>query len=126
MIGAKSSGNFEIFRNFAKRVFTGSIFDDLHSYGRLGVEALAAATPVDSGITADSWSYRVTTKRGQRPKIEWFNNNVEEGGTPIVILLQYGHGTGTGGYVPGHDFINPAMQPIFDAIQADVWKKVTQ
>lgn len=126
MIGAVSSGDFQIFRNFAKRVLAGSIFDALHSYGRLGVEALAAATPVDSGVTASSWSYRITGGKGKRPSIEWFNDHVDGTGTPIVILLQYGHGTGTGGYVQGYDFINPAMQPIFDEIQADVWKKVRQ
>ncbi len=91
----------------------------------MGVEALSLATPIDSGLSSVSWSYRIF-KEGKRTSIEWFNNNVDADGTPIVILLQYGHGTGTGGYVQGHDFINPAIQPIFDLIVANVWRAVTE
>lgn len=125
MIKIKSAGDFNSFLNFAKRSSKREVFIDLDSYGRRGVEALAAATPVDTGISASSWSYRIFI-RGKRPSIEWFNNHVDENGTPIVLLVQYGHGTGTGGYVPPYDFINAAIQPIFDAIEDDVWKKVTQ
>lgn len=125
MIGAKSFGNFDNFLNFAKRNQKREVYGDLDSYGRRGVAALAAATPVDSGISAQSWSYRIF-KRGRRVSIEWFNNHVDDQGTPIVILIQYGHGTGTGGYVHGYDFINPTMKPIFDAIEADIWKAVTK
>ena len=99
------------------------IFSDLDSYGREGVAALSAATPVESGLSASSWKYRVSL-RGKRPTIEWYNTHVTENGTPIVILIQYGHGTGTGGYVPGYDFINPVIQPILDKIADNVWKKV--
>jgi len=87
------------------------------------VTALAAATPVESGETAKAWSYKIV-KQGRSHSIEWHNSHVE-GGSPIAILLQYGHGTGTGGYVQGRDFINPAIQPIFDQIAADIWKVVT-
>jgi hypothetical protein len=123
MIRAKSFGNFDNIRNFAKRVTGREMFNNLDAYGRRGVEALAAATPIDSGLSALSWSYRIFMK-GKRVSIEWFNSNDDATGTPIVILLQYGHATGTGGYVQGKDFINPAMQPVFDEIQADVWKVV--
>lgn len=95
----------------------------LDAYGQAGVTLLSAATPIDTGLTAYSWNYRiVNTRRG--PSIEWFNTNQVDG-TPVAILIQYGHGTKNGGYVVGRDFINPAMQPLFDRIAYDVWKKVT-
>lgn len=87
----------------------------------MGVEALSRSTPVRSGLAAQSWAYRVI--RGRRPGIEWYNTDTVNG-TPVVILIQYGHGTGTGGYVEGKDFINPAMRGVFDQIADDVWKKV--
>ncbi len=123
MIRATSSGSFTNIRRFADRVRTKQIFSDLNSYGREGVAALSAATPVESGLSASSWKYRVSLN-GKRPTIEWYNTHVTENGTPIVILIQYGHGTGTGGYVPGYDFINPVIQPILDKIADNVWKKV--
>ena len=89
----------------------------------MGVAALQANTPVDSGATAASWDYRIlATSRGL--SIVWTNSN-DAGGTPVAILLQYGHGTGTGGYVVGRDYINPAIKPVFDRIANDVWKVVT-
>lgn len=91
--------------------------------GREGVEALRRATPVDSGLAADSWSYR-TSKSGNVYTIDWTNSDVE-GGFPVVIRLQYGYATGTGGYVQGRDFINPAIRPIFDKIADKLWKAVT-
>lgn len=106
-----------------RKITRGEIYAELDRFGREGVAALAAATPVDSGVTAQSWRYRVY--RGSRPGIEWYNTNEVNGrGIPIVILIQYGHATGTGGYVQGRDFINPAIQPIFDRIADNVWKKV--
>jgi hypothetical protein len=95
----------------------------LESLGQKGVAALSSATPVDSGLTAASWSYEISNKNG-RTTITWFNSHVESG-VNIAIILQYGHGTGTGGYVSGRDYINPAIQPIFDQIAEDMWKKVT-
>ncbi len=90
----------------------------------MGVDALSSATPVDSSLTAKSWGYRVIKDRS-RPGIEWYNTNIP-GSTPVAILIQYGHATGTGGYVSGRDYINPAMRPIFDQIAVDVWKEVTR
>lgn len=95
----------------------------LDKYGALGVSALANATPVRTGVTAMSWQYRITLKTGGYT-IEWFNTNVVNG-SPIAILIQYGHGTGTGGYVQGRDYINPAMRPIFDKMAEDLWKEVS-
>ena len=98
-------------------------FKTLDRFGRQGVAALSAATPVDSGETAASWYYEIT-----RTKSSWtitFNNSHMVGGVPLAILLQYGHGTGTGGYVQGRDYINPAIQPVFDRIADEAWKAVT-
>ena len=90
---------------------------------QLGVQALIDATPVDSGVAAHSWSYRISQNRGGI-SIEWINTDIENG-FPVVIMLQYGHATGTGGYVQGRDFINPAIRPVFDRIATEVWKAVT-
>lgn len=95
---------------------------DLRRFGQEGVDALSAATPVDTGLTADSWYYRIVETNG-RISIQWLNSNVVDG-VPIAVILQYGHGTGTGGYVQGRDYINPAIQPIFDRIAEHAWKEV--
>lgn len=121
MIGITSSGDLKKTDAFLKRLQKRDIYSDLDRYGKMGVSALSRATPVDSSLTANSWAYRII--RGRRPGIEWYNTNVV-GGTPVVILIQYGHGTGTGGYVQGRDFINPAIRPIFNQISDDIWKKV--
>lgn len=121
MIGIESRGNHNKTTNFLTKLLRGDIYSDLHRYGQMGVDALATATPVDSSLTANSWKYRIV--KGRFPGIEWYNTNVVAG-TPVAILIQYGHGTGTGGYVQGRDYINPAMRPIFDQIASDVWKKV--
>lgn len=122
MIGVTSKGDFRKTKDFLNKMLRGDIFSDLDRYGQLGVEALAKATPVDTTLTANSWGYRVI-KNKRRPGIIWFNTN-KVNGTSVAILIQYGHATGTGGYVNGRDFINPAMRPIFDKIADDVWKKV--
>jgi hypothetical protein len=95
----------------------------LNAYGAAGVDALAHATPTRTGLTASSWFYRVS-KSGTTWFLSWYNSNIHEG-VPVAILLQYGHGTGTGGYVAGEDYINPAIRPIFDEIANNVWKAVT-
>lgn len=97
---------------------------ELSRLGQQGVAALAAATPVDSGMSSESWSYEVVRKRDS-VAIFWTNSNTVNG-TPVVIWLQYGHATGTGGWVQGYDFINPALRPIFDKIADSVWKVVTR
>ena len=123
MIGITSRGDHKKSSDFLKRMLTGDIYSDFNRYGEMGVRALASATPVDSSLTAKSWRYRII--KGRQPTIEWYNTNVVSG-TSVAILIQYGHGTGTGGYVVGRDYINPAMRPIFDQIADDVWKKVRQ
>lgn len=95
----------------------------LESAGQRGVDALATATPVESGLTAQSWSYEIESKNGSTT-IYWKNTNTISG-VNIAVILQYGHGTGTGGWVAGRDYINPAIKSIFDQIANDVWKKVT-
>ena len=97
---------------------------DLNKYGRAGVAALSSATPVDSGETAASWYYEITNKNNTITT-SFHNSNIQNG-VPIAILLQYGHGTGTGGWVQGRDYINPAIQPIFDQIAEYAWKEVTR
>lgn len=99
------------------------IFSALARFGEVGVAALASATPVDSGLTAGSWFYEII-QNGSSWSIVWGNSNVVDG-TPVAVLLQHGHGTGTGGFVQGRDYINPALQPIFDQIATEAWKVVT-
>lgn len=123
MISVTSSGSFdhtEAYLNKLAKFDPRPIFEKA---GQDGVRALSSATPIDSGIAKNSWTYKVTGGRG-RVTIEWHNTDVESG-FPVAIMLQYGHGTGTGGYVQGKDYINPAMRPIFDSIANEVWKAVT-
>lgn len=95
----------------------------LNACGQEGVNALARATPIETGLAEHSWSFKVKSSGG-RYEIAWVNTDIENG-FRVVIMLQYGYGTGTGGYVQGRDFINPAMRPIFDKIADKVWKAVT-
>lgn len=101
------------------------MYEEFEAYGRKGVDALAAATPRDTGLASHSWGYQIGDT-GNSNVIYWFNTDREGGayGVNVALILQYGHGTGTGGYVEGRDYINPAMRPIFDRIVEDVWKKV--
>lgn len=95
----------------------------LKRYAEQGVAALRASTPSDSGATANSWGYKIESN-GTSSTIHWTNSNRNQG-VSIAIILQYGHGTGTGGYVQGRDYINPAMKPVFDKIASEAWKEVT-
>lgn len=97
--------------------------ETMSSGGSDGVSALAHATPVDSGLAQESWGFDISSSGGKY-ELTWTNTDVENG-YPVVIMIQYGHGTGSGGYVPGRDFINPAIKPIFDKITDKVWKEVT-
>lgn len=124
MIGVTTSGSFDNTYKFLRRMAKEDSIGNLDSYGERGVRALQAATPKDSGETARSWAYRIVRSRG-RVRIEWYNTH-EEDGSNIAILLQYGHGTGTGGWVEGRDYINPAMRSIFDKIASDIWKEVSR
>lgn len=94
----------------------------LHKYGREGVEALSRATPVDTGLTANSWYYKIN-QNGGSVSLQFFNSNVQNG-VPIAIIVQYGHGTGTGGYVQGIDYINPSIRPIFEDLLNEMWREV--
>lgn len=124
MIHFESKGNWDKTRAWIHRLLSHQYYSDLDRYGKMGVEALASATPVETGETRNDWYYVIKRDR-RNPRIEWHNDNLDATGTPIVILLQYGHATGTGGYVQGRDFINPAILPVFQAIADDIWKKVT-
>lgn len=118
----KQSGNFQKLENFLAKMLQDDIYAQLEECGRQGVIALAGATPVDSGLTAASWDYHVDRSLGQS-SVTWSNSHMAAG-VPVVILITYGHGTGTGGYVQGQDFINPALADIFDQTADSVWKAV--
>lgn len=121
MISFESKGSFKNIEALLANLSGAKLYSRLDAYGQEGVAALAAATPQDEGLSASSWTYDITT--GRSYSITWRNTNMANG-TPVVILLQYGHGTGTGGYVAGREFINSTIQPVFDRIQNDVWKAV--
>ena len=123
MISFRQKGDFSKLTNYFEKVKEAARLSILDKYGREGVAALASATPVESGKTAGSWYYEVKRQNGSAT-ISFYNSNVNEG-VPIAIILQYGHGTGTGGWVEGRDYINPAIQPIFDKIVNNAWKEVT-
>ena len=97
----------------------------LNKYGREGVALLSAATPVDTGLTAKSWFYKIEDREHGGVSLSFYNSNIQKG-IPIAIILQYGHGTGGGGYVEGIDYINPALRPLFEKIADEVWKEVKQ
>ena len=124
MITFRHKGDFSGVKRFLERAKNASRLDILDKYGREGVAALASATPVESGRTAGSWYYEVKDSNGS-VSINFCNSNINEG-VPIAVILQYGHGTGTGGWVQGRDYINPAIQPIFDEITKDAWKEVSE
>lgn len=110
-------------RKYLKRLSNQNIYSRLDALAKDGVRALERATPKESGYTAGSWSYKINRTKNSC-SISWTNSSITSSGTPIVILLQHGHGTGTGGYVRGRDFINPALRPVFDKISEKVWNEV--
>ena len=124
MIKFRQKGDFSKLTRFLEKAKEAVHLGDLDKYGREGVAALASTTPVDSGLTADSWRYEITNKQGLA-KITFHNSNIQNG-VPIAIILQYGHGTRNGGWVQGRDYINPAIQPIFDKIVNEAWREVTK
>ena len=124
MISFRQKGDFSKLTRFLERAKEAVKVGYLDKYGQEGVAALASATPVDSGLTANSWYYEIENKKGS-VKISFKNSNIQNG-VPIAIILQYGHGTGTGGWVQGRDYINPAIQPIFDKIAENAWREVTK
>lgn len=123
MFTFSSKGDYGKVTKYLQELKKKSRMNILNKYGEKGVAALSSATPVDSGLTASSWSYDVKTS-SNGSEIVFRNSHINKG-VPIAIILQYGHGTGTGGWVQGRDYINPAIQPIFDQIAEEVWKEVT-
>lgn len=123
MITFSSKGDFRNTEKFLKKMSRRDIYRSLDRYGQEGVSALSSATPVESGLASASWSYEVELSK-RSASISWLNHDVENG-FPVAIMLQYGYGTGTGGYVQGRDYINPALKPIFDKIAESVWREVT-
>lgn len=123
MISFRHKGNFKNSEDFFARINEKNYMPLLAQYGERGVSALSSATPKDSGETASSWAYTVSRTRNGM-KIQWSNSNLDAG-TPVAILIQYGHATRNGGFVEGRDFINPAIQPLFDQMRDEIWKGVT-
>lgn len=123
MITFRQKGDFKRTTKFFERCLNVIKLGELDKYGQKGVEALAAATPRNSGTTAESWKYEIVHSKGSA-SISWYNTN-ENKGVNIAVILQYGHGTRNGGYVRGRDYINPAIQPVFDEIAESAWKEIT-
>ena len=123
MIRITQKGNWDKTRKFLGMAKTGLNLQTLKKYGEEGVRALSKATPVDTGLTADSWYYKIVEDEG-RLSINFCNSNIQNG-IPIAIILQYGHATNNGGWVEGRNYINPAIQPIFDRMTNEAWKEVT-
>ena len=124
MITFTQQGSFDNTEKYLSKLSNEDLYSVLNKYGSIGVNALSNATPVSSGLTANSWYFEVVTRKGYY-SIRWHNRHVVNG-QPIAILLQYGHGTRYGGYVQGRDYINPAIQPIFDEMSNEIWKEVTK
>lgn len=124
MIRCRQKGDFSKTIKFLEKANTAMNIVDFDQYGKAGVQALSSATPVDTGNTAKSWYYKIVNKKGSIT-ITFYNSNIQNG-VPIAIILQYGHSTRNGGWVQGRDYINPAIQPIFDKIAEAAWKEVTE
>lgn len=123
-ISFRQKGDFSKTTSFLTKIKNGIGTNELERYGREGVAALSSATPVDTGLTAKSWYYKIE-KKSRSVTISFHNSNIQNG-VPIAIILQYGHGTRNGGWVQGRDYINPAIQPIFDKLAENAWKEVTK
>lgn len=123
MIKIRSKGDFSKTEKLLKKSLGRNYRSVLEKYGEMGAEALASATPIDSGETALSWNYEII-QNGSSLSVIWTNSHIEKG-VNIAIILQYGHGTKNGGYVEGRDYINPALRPIFDKLADAAWKEVT-
>ena len=124
MIKFKQKGDFSKLTKFLEKTKEAVKLEDLDRFGKAGVSALASATPVETGLTAKSWYYKIERDNGSAT-ISFHNSNIQNG-VPIAIILQYGHGTRNGGWVQGRDYINPAIQPLFDQIANEAWKEVTE
>lgn len=125
MIKFGHKGNYAKLTSFFERAKSGLHISTLDKYGRAGVNALSSVTPRDTGLTAESWSYEIDEIKKGIVKISFHNSNIQNG-TNIAIILQYGHVTSNGGWVEGRDYINPAIQPVFDELANSAWKEVTK
>ena len=123
MISFRQKGDFSKVTRYLEKASKAARLSILDKYGKEGVAALSSATPVESGKTASSWGYEIKNSRGSA-SITFTNSNINNG-VPIAIILQYGHGTGTGGWVEGRDYINPAIQPVFDRLANEAWREVS-
>ena len=122
MLSVKQKGDFKKTNKFLKSSMRFDYLSILHKYGQEGVTALASATPTDSGLTAQSWTYEIIRDKSTTSLV-WKNSNIRDG-VPIAILIQYGHATRSGGYVQGRDYINPVIQPIFDRMAEEIRREV--
>ena len=123
-ITVTQKGDFKILDKYLKKLKDARFYEHIERYAQLGVEALREATPIDSGLTSESWGYEIETT-DNKTTISWTNSNDSDGWFNVALYLQYGHGTGTGGYVYGIDYINPAMKSVFEKIANDLWMEVT-
>lgn len=123
-IKIRQSGDFSKVTSWFERIKEAINLGLLNKYGRAGVKALQAATPVDTGKTASSWSYKIQNGNGTAT-ISFYNSNINQN-VNIAIILQYGHGTRNGGWVQGRDYINPAIRPVFDELVSEAWEEVTK
>ena len=126
MIKVESKADFSDLKRMFKYIVNKDYLNILHKYGKIGVEALSEATPIDTGKTAASWDYKIVDGEGQAELIFVNTNTVANGYVNIAIILQYGHATRHGGWVKGRDYINPALKPVFDKLAEDLWKEVTR
>lgn len=124
MIEVKQTGSFKNTERYLQRLQANQVDAILHKYGVMGVNALSANTPEDTGETAASWYYTIKNRPGYY-SIRWHNRH-EDQGIPVAVLIQYGHGTRSGSLIPGNDFIMPAVKPIFEQITREVWEEVTK
>ncbi len=124
MLNIRQKGDFSRSIKYLRTLKHAIRISDFEKYGQEGVDALSSATPVDTGETSKSWHYRIKQKHGS-VRISFYNSNIQKG-VPIAIILQYGHATKNGGWVQGRDYINPAIQPIFDKIANHAWREVTK
>ena len=124
MITFRHKGDLSKTRKRLERLKEVARLSTLDKYGQQGVAALASATPKDTGKTASSWYYEINRTKNSI-SITFKNSNIQNG-VPIAVILQYGHGTGTGGWVEGRDYINPAIRPVFDRIKNELWEEVTK
>lgn len=125
MIVFRQKGDFSNLTRYLQRVDKSIDTKKIDKYGQMGVDALRASTPVDSGDTANSWKYDIYYNKNESIRIVFSNTNMA-GTVPVAILLQYGHGTRNGGYVQGKDYINPAVRPVFDQLAQEAWREVTK